>query len=1087
MPIGATLTTQVIKEITKFAGRKAWEPAERNDAVLRILKKVGLKPDAPNADFKSVYAHTLVEYGIEQSETVLNFFRHKDIRKAFKTSFDKKDPSILTREAENLIRWNKIGDELRDQKIDPRGEFARFTLVFNEITDRTRSPAETRREHKLDEILQIIKEGDFNEIRARNLEMIRGDLNSQLKSWFKTLGYIQESHDICTETYCEWIIKISARRGYDSILVRSLEDQAEVGDVKALKKAVLQHQTDEGWLVSARRKASAAARAAKQENNIFCYTFDELLDEHADFSRYFKWLEEFVEKRAIDTDYTPLACKRDIYDEDTKEKTDSEKYGASERWIEGYIDRWLEDPCKEHISILGEFGTGKTWFTHHYAWQMMQKYLEAKRKGLKRPRLPLVIQLRDYAKALTSESLFSDFFFRKHEIPLPGYSAFAQLNRMGKLLLIFDGFDEMADKLDRQKMINNFWELARVVTPGAKAILTCRTEHFPDAKEGRELLNAELKASTANLTGDPPQFEILELEKFDKNQIRTVLSKRADDKTVDFIMAHEELIDLASRPVLLELILEALPDIESGKPVDLARIYLYAIRAKLDRDFDAKRTFTSLADKLFFICELSWEMLITDKMSLNYRLFPDRLQNMFGEAVAEEKDLDHWHYDMMGNNLLIRNDDGDYTPAHRSLLEFFVAVKAVAQLGMLPSDFTEPVRIRNDDDIDQSAAPRNYTWNSYFRRDKDQQGGIRQIPPLKRFISKDGDAVLENLGRMGDAVLRFVHEITNVDDVRPRFHQLLADVLNEFRNGRRLPHEQQATITFILKFRRLSQEWEAQAGQSDFIHGFWQKQLERETGASDIQVKTETVVLERTAGEPIRIEMVQLPAGEFLMGDDRNGPIHRVTITKPFQIAAAPVTQALYQAVTGKNPSKFKGDKLPVETVSWLDAVKFCNALSKKLNLEPAYLIDGENVSRIQENAGFCLLSEAQWEYACRAGSTSRFAGGDLESDLESMAWHSRNSDGGTQPVCQKIPNAWGLYDMHGNVWEWVWDWHKKYSEVEAADPLGPARGAYRVIRGGSWDFSAVGCRSAVRDGITPDDRFDGLGFRLSRLVNLGS
>ncbi len=108
-------------------------------------------------------------------------------------------------------------------------------------------------------------------------------------------------------------------------------------------------------------------------------------------------------------------------------------------------------------------------------------------------------------------------------------------------------------------------------------------------------------------------------------------------------------------------------------------------------------------------------MLITDKMNLNYRLFPERLKNLFGEVVASEKDLDHWHYDMMGSTLLIRNDDGDYTPAHRSLLEFFVAVKAVAQLGMLPSDFTELARIRHDDDIDPGAAPRKYTWKVYFR------------------------------------------------------------------------------------------------------------------------------------------------------------------------------------------------------------------------------------------------------------------------------------------------------------------------------------------------------------------------------------
>ena len=140
----------------------------------------------------------------------------------------------------------------------------------------------------------------------------------------------------------------------------------------------------------------------------------------------------------------------------------------------------------------------------------------------------IVISLRDYAKALDVGNVIAGFFFNKHNIRLTR-EVFDCFNCMGKLLLIFDGFDEMADKVDRQKMINNFWELARVVTPGSKAILTCRTEHFPEAKQGRSLLNAELKASTAALTGGPPQFEVLDLEKFSEAQIRQVLSYKTSE------------------------------------------------------------------------------------------------------------------------------------------------------------------------------------------------------------------------------------------------------------------------------------------------------------------------------------------------------------------------------------------------------------------------------------------------------------------------------------------------------------------------------------------------------------------------------
>ncbi|NEQ70673.1 MAG: NACHT domain-containing protein [Symploca sp. SIO2D2] len=408
---------------------------------------------------------------------------------------------------------------------------------------------------------------------------------------------------------------------------------------------------------------------------------------------------------------------------------------------------WLsltDDPSKEHISILGEFGTGKTWLTLHYAWSALQKYRAAKEQGIERPRIPLVIPLRDYAKAISVESLFSEFFFRKYEIPLPGYSVFEQLNRMGKLLLIFDGFDEMADRVDSQKMINNFWELARVVVPGSKAILTCRTEHFPEAKEGRALLNAELRASISALSGEPPQFEVLELEKFNDEQIRQVLSFRTGASTVEEIMDNPQLLDLARRPVMTELILEALPEIEAGKPIDMSRIYLYAVREKMKRDIKAERTFTSLADKLYFLCELSWEMLSTDRMSLNYRLFPEQLHRLFGDVVQEQKNLDHWHYDMMGQTMLIRNADGDYMPAHRSLLEFFVAYKFAAELGVLAQDFTELAQEQSYLNQDEAS---DYTWSSYFRRQCDENGKVEFMPPLKSFIPEDINLLAETVGK----------------------------------------------------------------------------------------------------------------------------------------------------------------------------------------------------------------------------------------------------------------------------------------------------------------------------------------------------
>jgi predicted NACHT family NTPase len=519
-------------------------------------------------------------------------------------------------------------------------------------------------------------QAEVNRLQAASIELLpQGTaadyLAKQMRAWFETLGYRFERHSRRTKDYFEWIITVAVRRGHHRILVRGIEGEIEISDVTALRQAVDEQRADEGWLVGAYRVSQAARdeTAKPQQLDLFCYTFDELLDEQADFSGYLNWLEAEVRRRGIDRMYVPLACIKEELDPLTKEKVGESRYDERNGYADNYLDRWLDDPAKEHISILGEFGTGKTWFALHYAWTALHRYRDAKLRGLARPRLPLYIPLRDYAKAISVESLFSEFFFRKHEIPLPGYSVFEQLNRMGKLLLIFDGFDEMAAKVDRQQIINNFWELARVVVPGTKVILTSRAEYFPDAQEGRALLGAEVQAATDQLSWEPPQFEVIELEEFTDAQIRRVVALRAGDAAVQRVMDNPQLLDLARRPIMAEFILEGLPDIESGGTIDQSRVYFYAARRKMERDIKSERTFTSLADKLYFLCELSWEMLATDQLSLNYRAFPDRLRRLFRHVVREQKDLDHWHYDMMSQTMLIRNADGDYTPAHRSLLE----------------------------------------------------------------------------------------------------------------------------------------------------------------------------------------------------------------------------------------------------------------------------------------------------------------------------------------------------------------------------------------------------------------------------------
>jgi formylglycine-generating enzyme required for sulfatase activity len=239
---------------------------------------------------------------------------------------------------------------------------------------------------------------------------------------------------------------------------------------------------------------------------------------------------------------------------------------------------------------------------------------------------------------------------------------------------------------------------------------------------------------------------------------------------------------------------------------------------------------------------------------------------------------------------------------------------------------------------------------------------------------------------------------------------------------------------------------------------------------------------DKTWTNSIGMEFVPIPAGSFMMGTDidmndktwaRFGderPRHPVTISKSFYLGKYEVTQEQWVAVMGSNPSRFKAPKNPVEYVSWTDVQRFIGLLNKK---------EGTNVYR--------LPTEAEWEYAARAGTTSAYFFGDDASSLDQYAWYKGNSDGKTHPVGQKQPNPWGLYDMHGNVREWVEDWYAKgYLRNPEIDPTGPPERVYKddihVLRGGSYREEDVkSFRTATRHAYTTTHSSDNHGFRLVR------
>ncbi len=257
-----------------------------------------------------------------------------------------------------------------------------------------------------------------------------------------------------------------------------------------------------------------------------------------------------------------------------------------------------------------------------------------------------------------------------------------------------------------------------------------------------------------------------------------------------------------------------------------------------------------------------------------------------------------------------------------------------------------------------------------------------------------------------------------------------------------------------------------------------QEQAIAETSATPRQVSPEQQAAAEKLGLPvvitnsIGVKLVLIPAGEFMMGAPQNnadriadsGPQHRVRITKPFYLGLYEVSRKEYDAVTGSNPSSFKPDDLPIQNVNWEQSVEFCRKLSAR------------------EDRMYRLPTEAEWEYACRCGHTTRYSFGDEPGPLADHGWFRENSAGTVHSVGKKLPSAWGLFDMHGNLWEWCLDWYGEdyYAKSPMDDPSGPATGFDRVGRGGSWDDHASELGAAFRCFGPPSKRYPITGFRLA-------
>ena len=508
-------------------------------------------------------------------------------------------------------------------------------------------------------------------------------LAEEIRIWLTAIRYEVSEPRVSSKKTLDMVASFNQGTIKQEILVRCVGGEISRANVNELNQS-LTIKTPQGWLISDRRVSVRAIKQAEDLGTIQVFNLSTLLRQMI-WSNYFESLIELVEFEKINERYVDIGCFKIEIDDQGKEIA-REKNQSLDR----YIDDWLGERGKMHISLLADFGSGKTWFCRHYASMQLQRFLSNPSKE----RLPVLITLRSFAKAMTAPQLINYMLLEHYKLPFVGsaYEVFQEMNRRGKLLLILDGFDEMARKVDYQTVVDNFWELAKLVEDDGKVILTSRKEYFRQAKESEKVLGGE-EYGRETLVLEPPKFEVMYLEPLTNEQIRVVIVQRHGEelgnRAADTILASETLSEMARKPLMVELLLAALDEVSADVLKNEAQVFLYATNRLLLRNIKAEKTFTSTADKLYFLCELAWEMIRSNELRIHYTLVPERIRSYFGDRIKDQHELDTWDYDLRSQTLLHRDSAGYYEFAHKSLAEYFVALKFALELDCLSPLFLE--------------------------------------------------------------------------------------------------------------------------------------------------------------------------------------------------------------------------------------------------------------------------------------------------------------------------------------------------------------------------------------------------------------
>lgn len=493
----------------------------------------------------------------------------------------------------------------------------------------------------------------------------------------------------------------------------------EVNQLVSITGPLLRNRDiDNAYLISTIGFAPST-KANARENGIECFTYDQLISKLIDFKPYLKQQIENFERDPLFDTYVDLNIER--FHVNRKQKKlplglHSSSWMPVKNKLTKYLNRWINSLHSEHISILGDFGTGKTSFSKYYSYLLAKRYLA---DSVRHKRIPLLIRLSNFSRLEKGgvKAMITDFLVNECNLKT-NYNCFQKLIEMGKFLLILDGFDEMSMQVDEKTRINNFQLLSSLAAENNKVILTGRPNYFPSLNKMRrafgntnpkdsiyDKINSDLiKKTTKSLS-----FEMIMLLPFSKKQINNFISKQStrlkrhgdgcDDwsNLKNLIFKTYNLEDLAKRPVLLDIIVQTIPKIQSNvSDINLYRLYEVYTNFWINREWskgDMRHLLTN-DERLLFMQSIAMELYQCNTQSIHYSEIPEFVQKYFN--LESKTKIDYFEHDVRTCTFLNRSDNGSYKFTHKSFLEFFVASKCIAELHEGDLNFVARLNLTNE-------------------------------------------------------------------------------------------------------------------------------------------------------------------------------------------------------------------------------------------------------------------------------------------------------------------------------------------------------------------------------------------------------